>query len=286
MGGPALGFFASRHLPSRFATGLWIGVACGAAVAVALAVREALRAGRDRRRPRRREASDAVDFSIPPGGIPYRVMLVRTARAASPKASARGTAVALGIAFVATASLAPAALKMPPRIEAEWVIAGWWALGAAALATLIYRGAHVVDDHELVFRGALPSAGHRSTEGRRRVQSAPNGASWGDPSGWIEPSGCTDFSGDGCAGILAGVALVLAVYVASLVVVDFVAPLLFFLFYTAVLRATRHVTTRHVASRGRLGAAVAQGAIWAAVYVLPLTVLVRLIHAALHAPSG
>jgi hypothetical protein len=190
--------------------------------------------------------------------------------------SARATAVALGIAFLATASLLPAALKLPRWVEVEWVLLAWWAIGAVALATLIYRGARLADDHDLVFPWDRPDADDPPASPRSADAVKTRSPRWSD---WLDPSGCVPV--EGCAGILIGIGLAAAAYAAAWFFVELVAPLVFFLFYVAVLRAVRRVTTMHVECRGRLTLAIAWGALWAAAYALPLSLVVRLVHGAL-----
>jgi len=124
-GSAMLAFSVARHAPSSLSIGVWLGIACVAAVAIGLAARRARQISRDPRRLRRRESDDVIDLSSPPARNPYRAILVRGARVATPNTSARATAVALGVAFLATASLLPAALRLPRWLEAEWVMLAW-----------------------------------------------------------------------------------------------------------------------------------------------------------------
>jgi hypothetical protein len=81
----------------------------------------------------------------------------------------------------------------------------------------------------------------------------------------------------------AAVVLVLAAYLAAWFVVELVAPPLFFLFYVVVLRAGRRAVALHADAQGRLGWSIASGTLWATVYVVPLSLVVLLVHAALRA---
>jgi hypothetical protein len=274
---PALAFFLSRHVSVGVAVGVWIGVACGVVVALAVAASQARRASRAPARVRRRELDDRVGVTAEPTAGQYNVVLVRAARAASPLVSARGTSIALGIAFLATASLLPAALKLPHWVEFEWVLLAWWVIGSVALAALLYRGARLADDHALVFPWDRPVVADPPPSPRNGETAKTRSSGWSD---WLEPSGC--FPDEGCAGVLIGIGLAAAAYAAAWFFVELVAPLVFFLFYVAVLRAVRRVTTMHVECRGRLGVAIAWGALWAAAYALPLSLVVRLVHGALH----
>jgi hypothetical protein len=251
-----LAFFVVRHVPDSASRAVWLGIACGAALAIGLAARRAWPIARDPARLRRRESDDGVDASAPARG-PYRATFVRCARIATPNTSGRATATALGIAFLATASLVPAALRLPGWLEVEWVLLAWWAFGAAALATLIYRGARLADDYQLEL-------------GQRRA------ADW-----LLEPSRC--FMGDegDRSKPSEGFPLWPSLSVAAWVLVEFVGPLIFFFFYAIVLRAARSVLSLHGGCHGRLASSMAWGAIWAAVYALPLSLLVRLAHAVL-----
>jgi hypothetical protein len=70
---------------------------------------------------------------------------------------------------------------------------------------------------------------------------------------------------------------------AAWLLVELVAPLVFFLFYAAVLRAARGVTIRHANAKGHVGMSILWGIAWATVYVLPLSVVVTAVHATLRA---
>jgi hypothetical protein len=148
---PALAFFATRHTTGELALGIWIGVACALPVLFVLVKGSVDRVSNDRN-IRRREPGDArpTDAAAPLHVGP-RAVLARVARAAVSDASAAQTTVAVVIAFTATATALPAALRLPRWIELEWVLLAWWAIAATALAVLLYRGSRLVDDHELVF---------------------------------------------------------------------------------------------------------------------------------------
>lgn len=282
---PVLAFFATRHTTSGLALGIWIGVACALPLLFVFVMRSAGRAGHDTT-IRRRESGDAWPTDAgAPLHVGHRAVLARVARAAVPDASAAQTTVAVGIAFIATATALPAALKLPRWIEFEWVLLAWWAIAAAVLAALLYRGSRLVDDHELVFAWNAPAKGageqlspaptteHRSSRNRS--------GEFLDAAGCLDPSGCLD--GEGCAGVLVGLLLAGLACAAAWLLVELVAPVVFFLFYAAVLRAARGVTIRHANAKGHVGKSILWGVAWATVYVLPLSVVVTAVHATLRA---
>jgi hypothetical protein len=179
-------------------------------------------------------------------------------------------AAAIGIAFLATATFLPAALRLPRWLDAEWVFVAWWAVAAAGLALLIYRGARVADDHAIVSWSPL------AKEGPMPLPSV----------GTVADGAFLAADADGCLGVIIGLLLAAVTYVAAVVFVDFAAPLAFLLCYGIVLGASRRVLRAHPKCRGRLAPSIAWGTLWAAAYVVPLMVAVRFLHALLQAAHG
>jgi hypothetical protein len=88
--------------------------------------------------------------------------------------------------------------------------------------------------------------------------------------------GCIDL--EGCAGVFIGAVLVVAAVVATWFVIELALPAVFFLLYWVVIRAIARVANdRHRCERN-LGRSIAWGGLWAAVYTLPLGLVVWAVH--------
>jgi hypothetical protein len=262
----AMGFFASRHASADFAVGITLGVLVGAAVMIGVALSQLRSAPKDGPEVRRRDEEDVVVLEpLAPGDHPYRARLARVVSRALPRVSARLTAIVVVVSFVATASLAPFAVRLPAWERVEVVLAAWWLLGVLALSRLLFRGARLANDYayQAPSWGRGPGGSNRSSAGR----SGSSGSTWS--WGW---DGASD--AEGCAGLIVGVVLAAAALVAAWLLVELVAPLLFFLCYAIVVRAIGRVTRNNHGCAGHAGRSLAWGAAWSSLYILPLAAAV------------
>ncbi len=272
----ALAFFASRHLSGDLAAGAALGAVLGAIGFAALVVARARSASAQAPPARRRDEDDAaVADPLAPGVHPYRARVARAVTRTLPRLSARSTALVVALSFVATGSLVPFAVRLPPWEKAEIVLACWWLVGAVTFAVLLYRDARLADD--LLYRAPWERPTAEASAGGARGPSRD--WSLGDPSGCVE-------GGEGCAGVVIGLLLAAAAFAAAWLVVELVAPLVFFLFYAVVLRAIARVLRDRHDCAGRVGRSVGWGALWAGVYVLPLAAAVLGLHAAMGGHAG
>jgi len=167
--------------------------------------------------------------------------------------SARMMAGVLSVSLVTAAFLLPALTHQPRWVEVELVLLGWWAALTATLATLLYRGHWVRHD---LFRGnSLVEQGDKPSRSR-----------WQPGLDWL------DFE---AVGFVLVIGLTLA---AAWLVVELVVPFIAFTLYGLFTSAITHVTNSDQRSKDQLLRAIARGALWAFVYVLPLSAVVWVIH--------
>ena len=209
---------------------------------------------------------------------PYRQMARHVALHLSPKVSAGAVTLALGASMVASAVLFPAALKLPRWAELEVVMAAWWALVTVVLSTLLYRGYRLRDDW--TFTSPLRSLWVLDPPKPAKPDETPQKSSSSGAKSWL--SGC-DF---GCSGVTdEGFLVVIGVIVATVllfgagwVLVEIALPMVLFAAYTGILAALKRVAHDRHGCEGDLARALGWGALWAALYVLPLSATVWLVH--------
>jgi hypothetical protein len=190
-----------------------------------------------------------------------------------PKVSGKGSVLVLVLCFAASAFIVlPLAWKKPVWIEVEVVLAAWWVVWAVFLSILLHRGWHVSDDH---------------------MWTGPSGY-WFSKSGDAEPSGCgwyfLDFGGfdlgasvgEGCAGVIAGVALTIAALVVLFFVAWFVIevaiPAGAFVTYLLIRMMLARVANDHHGCENDWLKAGVWGLIWATIYTIPQVLVVWLVH--------
>jgi hypothetical protein len=230
---------------------------------------------------RRREEDDVVVLEpLAPVGDPYRARLGRVLLRALPRVSARLTAAIVVLSFLATASLVPFAVRLPAWEMTEIVLAGWWLVGVAGLSWLLFRGARLTDDY--AYQPPSWAGGPGENE-----SAAPDRGSFGDGSSGPRSSsfgghwrfgGADAADAEGCAGVLAGVVIAAVAMVAALLLVELVAPVVFFICYFIVTRAIGQATRGNHGCARHLGRSVAWGGLWSSVYILPLAACVLLVH--------
>jgi hypothetical protein len=221
---------------------------------------------------RQRERDDAlVADPLSPPASPFRVVLVRVSGRAVPRLSATTTTAVVAASLVATALLVPVALHLSRWIEAEIVLSTWWAMGAVALAVLLFRGARLADDY--VYRPPW----HRPADRHVMASSSTGSRSSID---WLHPPGCVV---EGCAGALIGVLLAAAALATAWLVVELVTPLVFLLFYTLLIRAVARATRDNRECKGNIGRSLIWGAFLASTCAAPVVAFVWLLHAVIRA---
>jgi hypothetical protein len=269
-----LAFFASRHVPKDVAVGIAIGVAVGALVAILLAIHRWRSSSADGPPVRRRDEQDVVVAEpLAAGESPFRARLARVASGAIPRASALVTAMVIALSFVGTASLVPFALHLPRWERTEVVLAGWWLVGVTTLSALLFRGARLADDY--AYRAPWDGLRGFGTSGGSRDKGS---------SGWTfaDPSGCAD----GGEGFVIGLLLAAVALAAAWLVVELVAPLVFFLFYAIVVRAIGRVTRDNRGCERDFGRSMAWGTAWATLYLAPIAAAVWGLHVAMGVGGG
>jgi hypothetical protein len=273
----ALAFFASRHASADFAVGIVLGVVVGAAIMIAIAIARLRSVPADGPAVRRRDEEDVVvQEPLAPGDHPYRAKLARIVSRALPRVSARLTATVIVLSFVATASLVPFAVRLPPWERTEVVLAAWWLLGTVTLSWLLFRGARLADDYAYQ---APAWAGGRGGSDPSRASGRGAGRSTGPSSSrWLSNVGSIGDVGEGCTGAIIGVLLAAAALAAAWLLVELVAPLFFFLCYWIVVRAIGRVTRNNRGCAGNVWRSLAWGAAWSSLYILPLAAAVVAAH--------
>jgi hypothetical protein len=174
-----------------------------------------------------------------------------------PVVSGKASALVLVACFALTGVLIPVALRLPAWVDAEAVLAVWWALWLGVLTGLLYAGRQVSDDHRLA-----PPAGAMS------------------PGGWWD--WFPEFGFLGLEGCLLGLVVLLVVALLGVVawfVAEFAVPLLTFVLYLAVRGMLAQAVNGRPACQGRLGRSLAVALGWATLYTAPVAGAVWLIHA-------
>lgn len=261
------GFYAARRydLWAESPGAMLLGGAAALGVAGLIAY-----SGRDARGITLENRDPAEDPLVEPvpthGASPYRARARRALMAAAPKVSGRATALVTFACMTAAAVMLPAALHLPRWIEAELVLGIWWAVVAATLATLLYRGFRLRDDFVYFAPWDRPSSNNESTP---KKNGGIDGCSGFD--------GCSGMDAEGClVGAVIAVALAAAFGLAWLLV-ELALPLVFLLMYGLFMRAIGRVANDRHGCEGDLPRALGWGALWSTVYVLPVALIAALI---------
>jgi len=215
-----------------------------------------------------------------PNVVPRQARHARSARARralaalSPSISGRSTALAVLAAAAFCSVCFPALLRLPRWLELEIVLGACWALGTLGLFVLLYRGFRIADDH-FFLAADVPDTG--------RVFKGLTNA---DPG----CDGCGANCGDGCGDVFAllGVALVagllaLASLFVAWLLVELAIPLVFLVFYWALLLALRRAARDRHDCPGQLLTSLRWAITWSSLYFAPIAALVWLVHRALPA---
>lgn len=216
-----------------------------------------------------RQADDALDDPLEPEtrvGHPYRARLGRVVRRVAPPLSGRATAIVMALSLALPAVALPVTLGLPRWLELEAVLGSWWLIWTAALGTLLYRGFRLSDDH--VLRGPrAPWQGDSSSNGSSMSDEAWPLASGCDP-------GCGMVLGEGCSVVMLAVVALGLAFGAAWLVVELIAPALFFFTYLVIRAALARVANDDHGCEGRLGRALGFGALWSTLYVAPLAAVI------------
>jgi hypothetical protein len=273
--GGAAWAYAKGHLELLFAA-----AAGGGGVILAAIVAIVVRSGRGVELEKRdREA--ALEPPIERAPLhPYRQRARHVAMALSPKISGSGTALALGASFLMAAAIFPKALDLPRWLEAEIVMGICWLVMTVVLTALLYKGYRLKDDYVFVspFR-KQPKAPQVAAQAGVTPQKRSWKSSCGD--GCDPGSGCTSLDGEGFALMLAVVAIALVLGGAAWVLVEIALPIVVFAAYTLLLAAMKHVAHDRHGCEGALARSVGWGALWSALFVAPLALVVAALHFAL-----
>lgn len=246
---------------------------------------------------REREPGERFE-SVGPAN-PYRARLRRVARAAVPPLSGRSTVLAVAASMALAAVLLPVGLKLPHWLESELVLAVWWAVLAATLALLFYRGSGLADDYHYRLPraflaeasgrskadagdAAAPGAAGKSRRGRKRRAKHKR-----DP-GWLELLNPINWWEAGEAAVVVAVvaAALLAAFAVAWLLVELLLPVVFLVVYYLLRRALSRAIADPHDCRRRSARSLFWGALWSAIYVAPLGLLVWGVHAVLRYKHG
>lgn len=209
-------------------------------------------------------------------GTAYRGVAARERIAVSVKQvlspiSATWTVVAILACSVLTATSLPLLCAMPRWIEIEIVLGTWWMVWAVVLGVLAHRGQPLDRDFAL---GSEPKPANLARARVAAPVAEPKKSRWS----WLDVLGCAS-DGEGLVLFVVGAAIIGLAIVASTIVVDFAAPLLFLVAFTGVQIALRRsLAAKH---RGQKLRSAAHGVAWATCYVAPLAAVVGLVHVVL-----
>lgn len=206
---------------------------------------------------------------------PYRGRVKKTLSHVAPRVSGATTAAIVAGAFVTSAVLLPATLKLPTWVEAELVIVVWWTVLTVLLTVLLVRGYRLKDDWVHFSPWERPSADETKPSTPTAKASKGSGADWGCSDG------CSGIDGEGALVVLVVGAALALVFGAAWVLVEIAVPLVCVTVYAAVMRAIGRVARDAHHCEGELARSLGWGALWSSVYVMPLAVLTWLLHLAL-----
>lgn len=243
------------------------GAIVAAAVFVYLVYRAAAR--KDAPEVVLRTTLDAIPEQPSVAAHPYRARWRHMSMRVVPRVSGRLATVLVLVCLGLSAVSFPAVLRLPRWVEAEVVLAAWWAVLAVVLSFLLYRGLRVADDFRLKLTVPWGKSATKTGEKSRLPDWLPSGCD--------VPSGCAD--AEGCVVLLAIGLAVIAVLGAAWLVAEFVVPAFFFACYMLLTRALSRVANDKHDCEGNLARSIRWGATWATVYVLPLALAVFGIHA-------
>ncbi len=187
-----------------------------------------------------------------------------------PRVSGVSSFVVLLLCMAVTALVVPMALKLPVWIEAEVVLAAWWAIWCAALSLFLYKGWLVSHDFQ------KPAFSYPMTSSSRATTRDGYNRGWWDGFYWLS---IPDF--DGGEGFIAGcLILIVLIIVLPFLLVFLVeaAVTLAFVMYLLIRGMLAQVANSRHGCRAHLGRSFGFGVLWATLYTAPLAGLVWLVH--------
>jgi hypothetical protein len=226
----------------------------------------------------RREAGEMLEDARGQDG-PYRQMARRVVPRRLPPVSGRLTAFALLMSFVFCALAAPFAMHLPRWVEAEIVFGAGFFAWTGVLATILYRGRRVADDHRfdpsLWFTKAKKKEEKEAPKARKAKPVAASGS-----SSWLDlpDLGGIGDAGEGCLILIGAILLAGAAVLTAWLLVELVIPALFTVAYLLLIRALKVATNDNTGCAGDLPRSIGRGALYASMFVGPLLMLVLLVH--------
>ena len=184
-----------------------------------------------------------------------------------PRVSGAQSFLTLLLCMGITALMVPMALRLPVWIEAEIVVAIWWAIWCGALTLFLYNGWLVTHDFKQpTFSTPAPS---------RDAGKDSYNRGWWDGFFW---GSFPDFGGDDA--VVGCLALIVLIILLPFLVVFLVEAALFlaFVMYLLIRGMLAQVANSRLKCRGRLARAFGFGVLWATLHTAPLAGLVWLVH--------
>ncbi len=263
--GLSVSFWLYRSENAREELGgwLWFGVAvvlAGGALILAFWDR-----GKTHAERRDRDQPVEEERALPIAAHPYRARARTLALRLSPRLSGAWTAAAVGAALAVSAVVLPMAFKLPRWVEIEVVLGTWWAVLFVTLSVLLHRGFRLRDDFVFVPFWRRPSG---------------KGGKGSLPDLGLGFDGCSGVDGEGCLVALAAIVICGLLFGLAWVVAELALPIVLFATYALLLRALTRVAHDRHGCEGNARKAAAWGALWATVYVVPLSVIVWGVHVA------
>jgi hypothetical protein len=200
----------------------------------------------------------------PPPGVPERRRF---------RLSGKWAAFGLVLAFLITAILIPAVLKLPPWIDFEIVLAVWWAIWLGVLTTLLYHGKRVADDHQLP-----PPRSWLNWARKKEPTSTERNTSSGGWGGWGWGGGDLGGDAEGCMYLLGAIVAIAVFLIALWFLIEVAIPLVLFLLYLVARGMLSHVINDRRHCKGRFVRSFGWALVWATLYTVPLAGVVWYVH--------
>jgi hypothetical protein len=190
--------------------------------------------------------------------------------------SGKATAFGLVVAFLITAILIPAVLKLPTWIDYEIVLVVWWGIWMVVLTTLLYHGKRVADDHQLPpprswlnWWTKQEPVGNEESKSQRKNTSSSGWDGWY----WSGPG-----DAEGCLWVLGAIVAVIVLVFALWFLIEVAIPLMLFILYLVPRGMLSHVINDRHHCKGRLGRSFRWSLVWATLYTVPLAGVVWCVH--------
>jgi hypothetical protein len=182
-----------------------------------------------------------------------------------PLLSGKASALALVACLGLTAVLIPMALRLTPWIEYEIVLVVWWLIWAVTLTVVLHRRQRITHDYEL--RPPRKWFEWKSLGEWFRIL---------DLGGLDVPA--SDSLGMACLVVVVAIIAIPVLLVLAWVVIEVAIPLVAFVTYLVIRGMLARVANDWHGCQGSWARSALWGAIWAAVYTLPLALIVWSVH--------